>query len=247
MRGLSSDIRYALRSLRRGGASTIVAMLSLAVGVGANVAIFSVGYAMLARPLPYPDADRLVMLRSTNPSHGILWTTAAPANLLDWQAQATSFETIAGYRWRTVDLIGGDRSERLRGLFITPEFFKALGVPLMGETFKPGQALSPADPQRLRPEIIVGHGLWQRRFGSDATLLGKVIDVNIINLSRIGPTPSFVVGIALADAHFPPLSADYNLGVSGIGGSIDFWAPEFPDSTRRDNGDLDVIARLRHG
>jgi predicted permease len=247
MRGLSSDIRYSLRSLRRGGISTLVAMLSLAIGVGANAAIFSVAYAMLARPLPYADADRLVMLRSTNPSHGVFWTTAAPANLLDWQAQAKSFEAIAGYRWWTVDLTGGDRSERLRGLFVTPEFFKVLGVPLMGEMFNLGKAFNPGDPQRLRPEIILGHGLWQRRFGSDGKLLGKVIDVNIINLSRVGPTPTFVVGIALTDVHFPPLSADFNLGVSGIADSVDFWAPEFRDPTRRADGDLDVIARLRSG
>ena len=137
MRGVSSDIRYALRTLRRGGISTAVAMLSLAAGVGANVAIFSVGYAMLAHPLPYAGADRLVMLRPMNPSHGMFFPTVAPANLLDWQAQAKSFEAIAGYRWQTVDLTGGDRSERLRGLRITPEFFRVLGVPLMGETFGP--------------------------------------------------------------------------------------------------------------
>ena len=69
----------------------------------------------------------------------------------------------------------------------------------------------------------------------------------MINLSRVGPTPSFVVGIALADVHFPPLSADYNLGVAGIGDSVDFWVPEFRDPARRDTGDLDVIARLRPG
>ena len=241
MRGFSSDIRYAFRTLRRGGISTVVAMLSLALGVGANVAIFSVGYAMLVHPLPYADAESLVMLRPTNPSHGVFWTTVAPANLLDWQAQAKSFEAIAGYRWRTVDLTGGDRSERLRGLHITPEFFKVLGVPLMGETF------SPNDRQRRTSEIIIGRGLWRRRFGSDAKLLGKVLDINIINLSRIGPTPSFVVGIALTDAHFPPLSADFNLGVSGIDGSVDFWLPEFINSAKRDNGDLDAIARLRPG
>jgi len=253
MRWISSDIRYAFRALRRGGISTVVAMLSLAVGVGANSAIFSVGYAMLAHPLPYADADRLVMLRSTNPSHGVFWTTTASANLLDWQAQAKSFEAIAGYRWRSVDLVdptGSGRSERLRGLHITPEFFKVLGVPLMGETFGPigtGFAFS-NDPQRRRPEIIIiGRGLWQRRFGSDAGLLGKAIDVNIINLSRVGPTPTFVVGIALADAHFPPLSVDWNLGISGIGDSIDFWVPEYRDPTKRDNGDLDVVARLRPG
>src|SRR4249919_1301592 len=146
MRGFSSDIRYALRALRHGGISTAVAVLSLAVGVGANAAIFSVGYGMLARPLPYAGADRLVMLRSTNPSHGVLWTTASPANLLDWQAQAKSFEAIAGYRWWSVDLTGGDRSERLRGLFVTPEFFKVLGVSLMGEPFNLGPAFNPGDP-----------------------------------------------------------------------------------------------------
>src|SRR5215469_3629655 len=241
MRGLSSDIRYALWTLRRGGISTVVAMLNLAVGVGPNALIFSVGYAMLVHPLPYADADRLVMLRPMNPSHGVFWTTVAPANLLDWQAQAKSFEAIAGYRWHTVDLTGGDRSERLRGLRITPEFFKVLGVRLMGGTF------SPIDPQREGPEIIIGRGLWQRRFGSDVKLLGKVLDLNIINLKRVGPTPSFVVGIALTDAHFPPLSADFNLEVAGIGDAVDFWVPEVIDPSRRDTGDLDAIARLRPG
>src|SRR5438067_10186528 len=146
MRGFSSDIRYALRAVRHGRISPAVAVLSLAVGVGSNAAIFSVGYAMLARPLPYAGADRLVILRSTNPSHGVFWTTAAPANLLDWQAQAKSFEAIAGYRWRSVDLTGGAHSERLRGLFITPEFFKVLDVPLIGETFAI-EAFNPANPQ----------------------------------------------------------------------------------------------------
>ena len=122
MRGLSSDIRYALRTVRHGGISTVVAVLSLAVGVGANAAIFSVGHAMLARPLPYAGADRLVMLRSTNPSHGVLWTTAAPANLLDWQAQAKSFEAIAGYRWWTC------RSHRRRSQRATARTLHHAGV-----------------------------------------------------------------------------------------------------------------------
>ncbi len=219
-------------------------MLSLAAGAGPNVAIFSVGYAMLVHPLPYPGADRLVMLRPTNPSHGMFFPTVAPANLLDWQARAKSFEAIAGYRRQTVDLTGGDRSERLRGLSITPEFFRVLGVPLRGDTFGPN------DPQRRRFEIIIGRRLWQRRFASDGKLLGKVLDVNLINLSRIGPTPSLVTGIASADAHFPPLSADFSLApgvVTGIGDSVDFWVPESIDPAKRDNGDLDAVARLRPG
>jgi putative ABC transport system permease protein len=219
-------------------------MLSLAAGVGANVAIFSAGYAMLAHPLPYPGADRLVMLRPVNPAHGMFFPTVAPANLLDWQARAKSFEGIAGYRRQTVDLTGGERSERLRGLSVTPEFFRVLGLPLMGETFGPN------DPQRRRFEIIVGRRLWERRFGSDRKLLGKLLDINLINLSRIGPTPSLVTGIASADAHFLPLSADFSLApgvVTGIGDSVDFWVPESIDPAKRDNGDLDVIARLGPG
>jgi putative ABC transport system permease protein len=222
----------------------MVAMLSLAVAVGPNVAMFSVGYAMLVRPLPYADADRLVMLRPMNPSHGMFFPTVAPANLLDWQAQAKSFDAIAGYRRQTVDLTGGDRSERLRGLSITPEFFKVLGVPLMGETFGPN------DPQRRRFEIIIGRRLWQSRFASDRKVLGKVLEINLINLSRIGPTPSLVTGIASADAHFPPLSADFSLApgvIPSLGDSVDFWVPELIDPTKRDNGDLDAIARLGPG
>lgn len=241
MRGFASDFRYALRTLRHGRMSTVIAVLSLAIGVGANAALFSVGYAMLIRPLPYAGADRLVILRPINPSHGVLWTTIAAANLLDWQAQAKSFEAIAGYRWWTADLIGDDRSERLRGLRITPEFFKVLDVPLQGHTF------GPSDPRQQKQEVVIGRGLWQRRFASDARLVGRLLDINIINLSRVGPTPFSVTGIALADVHFPPLSADFNLGVSGIGDSVDFWAPEPLDPTRRDNGDLDAIARLRPG
>jgi putative ABC transport system permease protein len=204
---------------------------------------------MLARPLPYSGADRLVSLRPMNPSHGVFWTTVAPANLLDWQAQAKSFEAMAGYRWWTVDLTGGERSERLRGLFTTREFFKVLDVPLMGETFSWSEAFNPTPgaSQPIRPEIILGRGLWRRRFGSDAGLLGKPLDINMINLSRVGPTAAFVVGVAMTDVHFPPLSADYNLGVAGIADSVDFWAPEFRDPTRRADGDLDVIARLRPG
>jgi putative ABC transport system permease protein len=243
----ASDIPHALRMVRRGGVATVVAALSLAVGVGANAAIFSVGSAMLIRPLPYAHADRLVMLRPVNPSHGVPWTTVAAANLLDWQAQATSFEGIAGYRWRTVDLIDGDRSERLRGLHITPEFFKVLDVPLMGHTFGPKGVRALPDRSAGRSEIIIGRGLWHRRYGSDPNLLGKILNVNIINLSRPGATPSFVAGIALSDVHFPPLSADFNLSVSGIGDAVDFWVPEFLDPDKRANGDLDAIARLRPG
>src|SRR5262249_35916053 len=153
------------------------------------------------RPLPYAHADRLVILRPMNPSHGVFWTTVAPANLLDWQAQAKSFEAIAGYRWWTVDIIGGDHSERLRGLRITPEFFKVLELPLQGHQF------AWSAPGQLKEEGVIGHGVGQRRFASAAGLLGGLLVINIINRRQIEPTRFPVAGIALADVHFPPLSA----------------------------------------
>jgi predicted permease len=239
---LIHDVVLAARTFVTHPGFTATVIVALALGIGANAALFSIGDAMLIRPLPYSDPDQLVMLRSTNPSHAVLWAPAAPANLLDWQAQAKSFEAIAGYRWLSVDLTG-DRTERLRGLRVTPEFFQVLGVRLMGEPFQA------PDPQRRRPEIIIGNSLWRRRFGSDPKLLGKILDVNIINLRRVGPTPYFVVGVGTSDVHFLPLSGDSDLGVSGIGigDSVDFWVPEFPDPAKRDVGDFDVIARLRPG
>src|SRR5215510_8596588 len=151
------DIVIAARTFVKHPGFTVTAIVILALGISANTAICSIGYAMLLHPLPYSGADRLVMLRSTNPSHAVLWAAAAPANLLDWQAQAKSFEAIAGDRWQTVDLTGADHTQRLRGLRISPEFFQVIGIWLMAETF------NPSDPQRRRSDIIIGSSLWRRR------------------------------------------------------------------------------------
>src|SRR5437762_1826865 len=136
MTGILSEIRHGFRLLRNSAASTVVAVLSLAAGIGANSAIFSVGNAMLLRALAYPDADRLVALRSGNPARGLPDERTAVADLRDWQTQTRSFEAIAGYRWRTVDLTGADRSERLRGLAVTREVFDVFRIrSMIGRTF----------------------------------------------------------------------------------------------------------------
>ena len=97
-----SDIRLSSRLLRKSPAFSAAAVLSLAVAIGANTAVFSVANAMLFRPLPYPDADRIVMLRAVSPSRGLFNERVAGANFLDWQKAARSFEAMAAYRWRTV-------------------------------------------------------------------------------------------------------------------------------------------------
>ena len=107
LNGIWQDTRFALRMLRRQRGFATIAVLTLAVGIGANIAIITVGDALLLRPLPYPDADRLVALRFSPVSSTSNTGLASLLDLADWQARATSFEAIAGYRWRSVDLTGG--------------------------------------------------------------------------------------------------------------------------------------------
>jgi len=239
-----SDLRYAARGLWTSRAFTLIAVLTLALGIGATTAIVSVCDALLLRPLPYPDADRLVALRSTHPS-ATSTGLVSPMDLSDWQARATAFEAIAGYRWRTVDLTGGVASERLHGLWTTPEFFKVFGVThIDGRTFTSQDGGTRA--------IVLGRGVRDRRFSDNRDLVGSMLDVNIINLSRPGATPHLVLGVVPADVHFPPLTADFNRGavnsltVGGIDDRIDFWLPlRLSDDRRRDDRTLDVVAKLR--
>lgn len=228
--------------MRKSAGFSAAAVLSLAVAIGANTAVFSVADAMLFRPLPYPDADRLVMLRSVSPSRGLFNERVAGANFLDWQAASRSFDAMAAYRWRTVDLTGGDRSERLRGLMIAGKFFDVLGVrQMLGRTFTTEEQLTNART------IILGRSVWQRRFGSNPRLVGQPLDVNIINLNHGGSTPHEVVGVITIDVHFPPLTEDFQLGASGIDETIYFWTPMTIPITGREFRDIDVIARLKAG
>jgi len=245
--GVWQDARFAVRSLRRQPWTTAIAVMILAIGVGATTAIVSVCDAMLLRALPYPDADRLVALRSVH--HPITPDTglASLLDLADWQTRTTSFDAIAGYRWRTVDFTGGSSSERLHGLMVTPGFF-----PVFGITHVEGRTFTPRD--QGTNSIVLSRALWERRFGADRSLIGAMLDVNIINLSRAGATPHLVLGIVPGDVNFPPLTADFNRGavtqmaVGSVEDRIDFWLPAFAaQNSRRDDRTLDVVGKLRPG
>ena len=243
---LQRDLRYALRALSRSRGFTVIAVLTLALGTGASTAMFTVCDALLLRALPYPDSARLVALRSMHSSPTPDTGLASLLDLADWQTRTTSFDAIAGYRWRTVDLTGGVYSERLYGLWATPEFFKVFGV-----THVHGRTFTPRD--RGTNPIVLGRGIWERRFAADRALIDSPLDVNIINLSRVGPTPHLVVGVVPIDVHFPPLTADFNgavnsMAVSGVESQIDFWVPLFlGENPKRDDRTLDVVAKLRPG
>jgi len=247
LNGIRQDTRFALRMLRRQRGFATIAVLTLAIGIGANLAIITVGDAVLLRPLPYPDADRLVALRFSPTSSTSNSGLASLLDLADWQARATSFEAIAGYRWRTVDLTGGASSERLRGLWVTSDFFKVFGL-----TNLRGRSFTPSD--RGANTIVLGRGVWERRFHADPTLVGSMLDINVNNLSRDGATPHVVLGVVPADVHFPPLTTNYDRGavtqmtVPGVDNRVDFWEPLFPtENERRENRALDVVAKMRPG
>jgi putative ABC transport system permease protein len=243
---IARDVRHAWRTLTRNPGFAAIAVLTLAVGIAANTAVFSVADALLLRPLPYPDADRLVALRSINraPDSPVLGMSSA-RSLADWQTEAKSFEAITGYRWRSVDLRNGSSAQRLHGLYVTPEYFDVFGI-----TNVSGRTFTPAD--RGTDAIVLGRGIWEDRFSSNPSLVGSMLDVSMINLGRSGATPNVVLGVDLADAHFPPITADFNLDIDNENGTIDFWLPEFPlspvrDRTRDSSAYFDVVGKLKPG
>ena len=180
-----NDIRYALRNLLKRPAFTLVAAITLALGIGANTAIFSSVYALLLKPLPFPELERVVTVWATYPSKGVVRNEVAMANYLDWRAQNQSFEQVGLYSWWTANLTGVGAPERIQGMVVTANFFDALGVnPIMGRTFteeenQPGK----------NAVVILTHNAWQRRFGGDPNILGKTITLDSTASTVIGVMP----------------------------------------------------------
>jgi putative ABC transport system permease protein len=238
---LAQDLRSALRYLRRNRGFFVVTVAILALGIGATTAVFSVSETLLLRPLPYPASDRLVTLRSVTALRDVPFTRVARGTLADWQIDATSFEAIAGYRWATVDVIDGVQSDRLNGLVVTPEFFEVFGVPLLGRAF--------LAEDRGVDTVVLGSDVWSRRLDADDALVGSTIDLHIRDLSRpVGPSRFTVLGAATAPVRFPPVEADFQLGVASVIDTIDFWLPRYvsPTQSRADRS-YEVVAKLRPG
>ena len=238
------DIGGAFRYFRRNRGFVAVAVVILALGIGATTAVFSVSETLLLRPLSYPASDRLVTVRSVSTVRDYPSTRVAPGTLADWQINATSFEAIVGYRWAAVDVIDGVQSDRLNGLLVTPEFFDVFGVPLLGRSF--------LAEDRGAGTLVLGNEVWRRRFDADDALVGSTVDLHVLNFSRVGPTRYTVLGVATAPVRFPPIEADFQLGVSSVIDTIDFWMPRFVSPTQlrepssRDSW-FEVVARLRPG
>ncbi|HEU4873447.1 MAG TPA: ABC transporter permease [Pyrinomonadaceae bacterium] len=185
MESLLGDIRYALRNLLRRPGFTLIAVVTLAVGIGANTAIFSAIHSLLLNPLPFPELDRVVAIWDKLPSKGVMHNEVTVANYLDWQSQTQSFEHLALYRWWNANLTGIDPPERIQGFMVTANYLDALGMkPIMGRNFFAEENQPGKDAV-----AIITHSLWQRRFGGDPNILNKTITINSVVRTIVGVMP----------------------------------------------------------
>jgi hypothetical protein len=167
---LGCDVHYAARMMRRSPVFTTTAVLTLALGIGANTAVFSVVNAVLLRPLPYPDSDRLVQIWSTNPKANRWGMWTAYPRFEDWRRENTVFEEMATARTWVISIKGGDHPESLFGVITSSQIFQLLRVqPMLGRGFLPEE-----DQPGHDHVIILSYGLWQRRFGSDRAVIGRL-------------------------------------------------------------------------
>jgi putative ABC transport system permease protein len=174
MRNLLRDARYGLRLLARRPGFTTVAVLTLAIGIGANTAIFAVADTLLLKPLPYVDAGQIVLLQENNLSRGWTSFSVSPPNFLDWREQAQSFERIAAWSGRSYNYTGGEIPERLRGLVGTEGFLDMLGgTPALGRGFLPEEFEAGRDLV-----VVLNHGFWRRAFGGNPQVLNQPIILN---------------------------------------------------------------------
>lgn len=184
METVLQDIRYGARSLRKTPAFTSIAILTLALGIGVNVAMFSIVNGVLLRPLSYPESHRLVMLYTSMPQ--FRQASVSYPNFLDWQERSRSFERMAAYRDENFNLTGMANPERLRGRMTSATIFPVLGVnPVLGRTFTADE-----DRRGGTPVVILTTSFWKRRFGADPSILGTNLPLNGRLFTVVGVVPS---------------------------------------------------------
>jgi putative ABC transport system permease protein len=221
VQAFQQDVRYAVRLLLKQPGITAIAILTLALGIGANTAIFSAVNAVLLRPLPYAEADRLVMLYEKRLKEGVIDNVVSPADFIDWSQMQHSFDAIAAFTPTTVDLTGAGEPIRLFAGAVSPPFFDVLGVvPSLGRTFLAAEA---TDGQHR--VALLGHKLWREQYGKDASIVGRKIVLNGRPYEVIGVLPEAFefpdatiglwVPLSLQNGNQPPTRTSHFLAVYG--------------------------------
>ena len=183
---LLQDLRHALRSLRRDVGFTVITILTLAVGIGINTAVFSVVNAVLMQPLPYQEPGRLVMLWTDIAGQGVHEARSSYGNIRDWRAQNRVFEGLATFDPSSFTLTDGDWPEQVSTAKISANFFSVLGVPpVIGRTF------SPEEEKQQAPVVVISHSFWKQRFSGSPQAIGRTIELNGTPLQIIGIMPEY--------------------------------------------------------
>jgi putative ABC transport system permease protein len=224
---LLQDVRFALRQLRKSPGFTAIAVLTLALGIGANTAVFSMVYSALLQPLPYRDASRLMVLNETTPNVGVV--SVSYPNFVDWRAQSHTFSQMAALDAVHFNLSGVTEPESVSGLAVSPNFLAMMGVrPVIGRDFEAAE-----ENQGTAPVAILSDSLWQRRFGGDSGVLGRAIVLDGRDFTIVGVLPSNFVAPSKTDVLIP----------------IGVWITNNSEEAheRGDRGDMPVIGRLVPG
>jgi len=222
---LAQDLRYAGRQLCHNPIFTAVVVATLALAIGANTAIFSAVNAVLIRPLPYPDAERLVQVWETNPQAERWGEWASYPDFEDWSRESRAFEGLALYRYGRLRMTHGEYPEMLNGVRVAPSLFSVLRVkPMLGRSF-----LAEEDRPGATAAALLSYGLWQRHFGSDPTVVGRSISLD--------GRSHLVVGV------MPP-GFDFPTNLQPTAKPPDVWIPVVPDASRGSHN-YRVVGRLK--
>jgi putative ABC transport system permease protein len=216
---LRYDLRHAVRAMGRQPVTSLIVVLTLALAIGANTAVFSAVHTVLIRPLPYTEPDSLVMLWEKREAEGNMTNSVSAADYLDWARTALSFTNTAAFTEVTADLTGAGDPEKLPVGAVSPPFLDVFGIrPMLGRTFEPGE-----DTFGRHRLVILGHAAWRQRFGGDTSIVGRSITLNGVPFQVVGVLPpnaafphfdvQMLVPLVLFTAEEPASRTSHNYGV----------------------------------
>ena len=239
------DFRYGLRQLRKNPGFAAVAILTLALGIGAAAAMFGLIQGVLLSPPPYAEPGRLVLISPARIDGQPFDQTPTTEQWVGWRDGSQALGEVAMYRWTFNFLVLPDGSESLGGMVVTPNFFRVMGLePILGRQLAEGEAFRsnpPPAPSTPPTAIVLGHQLWQRRFNSDPNIIGKTV-----RLSRM-PAPLPVVGVMPAGVRFLPDPGTASEPNYDVNAHVDFWLAARLDESRLQSRGWNAVARLRPG
>src|SRR5215470_7370502 len=219
---ICSDCRFALRQFRKSPGFTATAIFTIALGIGANTAMFSILDAVLIRPLPYPNAERLVRAGAVDLKSGEFVGKTSYPDFLDWSAQPRLFDKLAAYEEKAFNLAGISQPEHIKGDVVSPDFFETLGI----QPFE-GRSLSSAANQQA---VVLSHTLWSRAFASDSRAVGRSVTLDGYSYE--------VVGIMPPGFQFPDPQTELWVSITSV-------RPDLREEiVARDNLEMSVIGRL---